>query len=124
MIIQSPENQTVCEGGTATFTCIVMFPNGSDLEIANWGTDGGRNALTDNRHTATNDINGRSAPADVINVLTLTNVGISDNGADYACIQGLIDPILSNTSFLTVVGKYTNYCYLFEPDVPGAHLVT
>ena len=104
MIIRSPENQTVCEGGTATFTCIVMFPNGSFLEPANWVTNG-RNALVDNRHTATNDINGRSAPADVINVLTITNVRISDNGADYICTQSLVNPILSNTSFLRVVGK-------------------
>ena len=83
-----------------------MFPNGSELHPANWATDGGRaNALMDNRHSATNDINGRSAPADVINVLTITNVRISDNGADYICTQGLVNPVLSNTSFLRVVGK-------------------
>ena len=106
VIIQSPENQTVCEGGTATFTCIVMFPNGSYLEPANWATNGGRtNVLLDNRHTATNDINGRSAPADVINVVTITNVGAGDNGADYGCAQGVFDPVQSNTSLLTVVGK-------------------
>ena len=106
VIIQSPENQTVCEGGTATFTCIVMFPNGSDLEPVNWVTNGGRtNALIDSRHTATNDINGHSAPADVINMLTITNVGADDNGADYSCTQGFFDPVRSNTSLLTVVGK-------------------
>ena len=52
---------------------------------------------------------GRSAPANVTTVLTctVTNVSISDNGADYTCVQGL--SARSDTVFLTVFGEF-NLC--------------
>jgi len=40
VIIESPENVSVCVGGTATFTCVVMWPGGSDrFGSATWFID-------------------------------------------------------------------------------------
>ena len=101
-IIQPPQNQSVCEGGTVDFTCIVMFTGGTP-SAATWFTDnGGTEAITQPDHTRTDDSNGRSAPANVTTVLTVTNVNISDNGTDYTCVQGI--NARSDTVFLTVLG--------------------
>ena len=85
------------------FTCVVMFTSGP-TSAAVWFTNNGINDATAlPGHTRTDDSNGRSAPANVTNVLTVTNVSISDNGADYICAQGRVDE--SDTVFLTVFGK-------------------
>ena len=60
-----------------------MFTSGP-LSPTNWFTDNGNNeATTLPGHTRTDNSNGHSAPANVTTVLTVTNVSISDNGADY-----------------------------------------
>ena len=103
VIIQPPQNQTDCEGGTVNFTCVVMFTSGP-LEPANWFTNNGINdasRLPD--HTRTDDSNGRSAPANVTTVLTVIDINITNNGADYICAQGLIER--SDPVFLTVIGE-------------------
>ena len=103
MIIQPPQNQTSCEGGTVNVTCVVMFTSGP-LEHANWFSNNGINdasRLPD--HTQTDDSNGRSAPANVTTVLTVTNINISNNGTDYICAQGLIER--SDPVFLTILGE-------------------
>ena len=107
MIIQPPHNQSVCEGGTVNFTCVVMFTSISP-NFATWLTDGGYTsviALSD--HSQTDDIYNRSAPANVTNVLTVTNVSISDNGRDYYCQQGE----RSDPAILTVFGELMK-CYV------------
>ena len=69
-----------------------------------WITNNGNvDATTLSGHTRTDDSNGRSAPANVTTVLTVTNVSISDDGTDYTCAQGL--NVRSNTVFLTVFGE-------------------
>ena len=104
VIIRSPVNQSACVGGTVNFTCVVMFTSGT-LSAAFWVTDNGNNvAASLPGHTKTDDSNGRSAPANVTTVLTVTNVSISDNGADYICAQGFIT--ISDTAFLFVFGKF------------------
>ena len=103
VIIQSPQNQSGCVGGTVTFTCVVMFTSES-LGGASWFTDNGNtDALTQPGHTRTDNSNGRSAPANVTTVLTVTNISISNNGADYFCAQGFNER--SDTAFLTVLGE-------------------
>ena len=102
-IVQPPESQSVCVGGTATFTCVVMWPDGSDpIGGATWFIDNG-DASVEPGHTVANDVNGRSAPANVTTTLMVTNVNITDNnGSEYRCAQGLVetsDPVL-----LTVFG--------------------
>jgi len=103
VIIRPPVNQSVCAGGTVNLTCVVTFSSGSP-DAATWFTnnrvnDAGR--LPD--HTVTDDSNGRSAPANVTTVLTVTNINISKNGTDYICVQGLI--AMSDIVFLIVFGK-------------------
>ena len=103
MIIQPPQDQSVCEDETAQFTCVVMFTSVSP-EPAIWFTNNGNSdASRRPGHSVTDDSNGRSAPANVTNVLTVTNVSFGDNGADYTCTQGRNEQ--SDTVFLNVFGK-------------------
>ena len=105
MIIRSPVNQSTCAGGAIHFTCVVMFTGGSPGP-ALWATNNGNiDATALPGHTLTDDSNGRSAPANVTTVLTVTNVSISDNGTDYFCAPSL--NAISDTVFLTVFGKLT-----------------
>ena len=107
MIIRSPVNQSTCAGGTVQFTCVVVFTSGSP-GTANWFTNDGTNdASREPSHSLIDDSNGRSAPANVTTVLTVTNVSISDNGADYICTQGRFEA--SDRVYLTVFGKLTIY---------------
>ena len=103
IIIRPPVNQSACVGRTVNFTCVVMFTSRTP-SAASWITENGNtDAITLPGHTRTDDSNGRSAPANVSTVLTVTNVRIRDNGADYFCIQGAI--ARSDTVFLTVFGE-------------------
>ena len=103
VIIQPPQNQTGCEGGTVNFTCVVMFTSGSPGP-ASWFTNNGNiDGIAQPGHTRTDGSNGRSAPANVKTVLTVTNISISDNGTDYICVQGRNEE--SDTVFLTVLGE-------------------
>ena len=96
-------NQSVCTGDTVHFSCVVMFTRGSPGP-AIWLTNNGDNdASRELGHSLTDDSNYRSAPANVTTVLTVTNVRISNNGADYVCVQGL--NTRSDTAFLTVFGE-------------------
>ena len=111
VIIRSPVNQSVCVGGTVNFTCAVMFTSGL-LGPANWFTNNGNIfTIALPGHTRTDDSNGRSAPANVTTVLTVTNVSISDNEADYFCAQGLNER--SDTVFLTVFGKFRLHIHTY-----------
>ena len=124
ILIRSPVNQSACAGETVNFTCVVMFTSGSPGP-ASWVTNnGGNDALTQPGHTRTYDSNGRSAPANVTTVLTVTNVGISDNGADYICGQGL--NAISDTAFLTVFGKLhcTTYMFCHEKYINELYRIT
>ena len=83
-----------------------MFPSGTIADSANWATNNGQgNAAALPGHFTTSDLSGTSVPVNITNVLTVTNVDISNNGRDYVCAQGLINPVISNTAFLTVIGK-------------------
>ena len=74
------------------------------LDSALWLTGSGvLNAENLPGHIASDDINGRSAPANITTVLTIINVNISNNGADYICAQGIVAK--SNAVFLTVFGE-------------------
>ena len=90
VIIRSPVNQSACVGETVDFTCVVMFTSGSPGAAVWFTSNGNVDAITLPGHTRTDDSNGRSAPANVTTVLTVTNVSISDNGTDYFCAQGFI----------------------------------
>ena len=72
-----------------------------------WSTDGSFTQVVEEpgHLLLTDDSNNRSAPADVTNVLTVTNVMISDNGTDYYCQT-------SGPVFLTVFGGELMKCYV------------
>ena len=107
VIIESPQSQSVCEGGTVEFTCVVMFPNGTSPGDAAWVTDSGSDAGQQPGHSISNDRNGRSAPANVTTVLTVTNVRISSNVTGYICGIGIgMNSVASDVGILTVLGKY------------------
>ena len=98
-------NQSACAGDTVNFTCVVMFTSGRPRP-ATWLTyNGVSDAMIESGHSVTDDSNGRSAPANVTTVLTVTNISISSNGADYICTQGVV--AISDTVFLTVFGELT-----------------
>ena len=104
VIIRSPVNQSACVGESVNFTCVVMFTS-STPSATSWFTENGNvDAIALPDHTRIDDSNGRSAPANVTTVLTVTNVSISDNGADYICVQGF--NVRSDTVFLTVFGEF------------------
>ena len=98
-------NQSVCAGDTVNFTCVVMFTSGLPRPAIWFTNNGVSDAKIEPGHSVTDDSNGRSAPANVTNVLTVTNVSISSNGADYTCVQGLVTQ--SDTAFLIVFGELT-----------------
>ena len=96
-------NQSVCAGDTVNFTCVVMFTS-EPPGPATWFTSNGNSDATGlPGHSRSDDSNGRSAPANVTTVLTVTNVSISNNGRDYFCTQGFSHR--SDIVFLTVFGE-------------------
>ena len=107
VIIESPQSQSVCEGGTVEFTCVVMFPNGTTPGGSAWFTDRGGDAGQQPGHSISNNRNGRSAPANVTTVLTVTNVRISSNVMSYVCAFGVgMNSVVSDVAILTVLGKH------------------
>ena len=107
MIIGSPQNHSLCEGGTVEFTCVIMFPSGTTPGGALWVTDSGGNADPIPGHSISDDHNGRSAPTNVTTVLTVTNVRISSNVMGYICAFGIgMNSVASDVAILTVLGKY------------------
>ncbi|XP_065910565.1 uncharacterized protein [Dysidea avara] len=90
VILLSPQNVSVCEGETANFSCLVMWPDGLTPGGATWFTNNGNNdASTEPGLIITNDYDGRLAPTNITNILIVTNVSSSNNGSDYVCVQGL-----------------------------------
>ena len=110
VIVRSPVNQSACVEDTVNFTCVVMFISGSPGP-ASWLTNNGNiDASRQPGHSLTDDSDGLTAPANVTTVLTVTNVNISNNGADYTCVQGL--NTRSDTAYLTVFGEMLIYALL------------
>ena len=65
-VIESPQSQSVCEGGTVEFECVIMFPSGTMVDSAIWPTE----SITDSAatlpgHDATCDIGNLTAPANI-----------------------------------------------------------
>ena len=80
-----------------------MFPSGMLPRGATWFTDNDVDVGSLSDHDITDDSNGRSAPANVTSMLTVTDVNINDNGTSYICgIFADLIFIRSNASFLTV----------------------
>ena len=95
VIIQHPQSQSVCEGETVNFTCVIMFPEGTTPGGAGW-LDVNSNIINNNppHVIITDDSLGHSAPANVTNVLTVTNVNTSINGSVYVCARLILDQVI------------------------------
>ena len=90
---------TVCEGDSATFTCVVFIPSGLPSS-PNWGRNGvGVDMM---RHTVTSNLTGGATPVSVSSTVTISNVTVLDDGVSYTCGIG---SGVSNGAMLNVVGK-------------------
>ena len=85
-----------------------MFPSGTIVDSAIWPTESATDSTASlPGHAATSDIGNRTAPANITNVLTITDVRSSFNGTNYVCgVIVDIEFIGSNASILTVLGKF------------------
>ena len=102
-------NGTVCltQSTTASFTCVVEVVDREILGItdAGWQIYVGRRRYIPvserSGHTTDENVNG-----DIItDILTITNVLVDDNGAQYRC-QPVIGGVSSDDATLTVLGTY------------------
>ena len=104
-VITQPDNTTVCEGGTAVFTCVVdiiLNVNINTEDISWWRIRTDHDSViliteTVTRYIISNDINEHR----VTSVLTITNLRLADMGPYW---PGLTDDNqLCSMAFLSVV---------------------
>ena len=109
VIIQPPQSQSVCEGGAVNFTCVVMFTNATPGSVT-WLTNNGDGSTTGlPGHTPIVGNTAVPPPANITNVLVVTNARLIDDGRDYICQQGI--RAISEPVLLTVLGKLQNFVY-------------
>ena len=110
IVVEDPVDTTVCEGDSATFTCVIFFSMGVPLNPG-WFRDGAPVNMT--RHTVGGNGTGATAPVSVSGTVTVSNVTVvDDDGISYEC--GIAD--LSNNATLNVVGEYIFHDLMF-PNV-------
>ena len=102
-LVQFSGDQLVCEGGTASFVCVVLFPNGATPGNPSWVNED-YNDIRSN-YDVTDEVDGQT----VTSILTVTNVSFSDNEDGFSCFR--ISGPRSNMSYLYVLGKYL-YTYI------------
>ena len=102
--VQHPVNTTVCQGDSATFTCVVFISSGVPSP-PQWVRNG---AVVDMvHHTITSNLTaGATIPVNISSKVTVSNVTVSDDdGALYQCGVG---STISDSATLNVVGKCVN----------------
>ena len=106
-------NTTVCEGDSATFTCVVFIPSGLPTS-PNWGRDG---AVVDMmRHVVTSNLTGgTTTPVSISSTLTVSNVTVVDD--DVVSYQCGIGSESSTAAILKVVGKCHTFIISIFSDV-------
>ena len=104
VVIQNPINTTVCQGDSATLTCVVLISSGF-LSTPGWNRNGAVVVATAMRHTITSDLmDDAAAPVNISSTVTVSNVTVlDDNGALYQC--GLGSAISNSATLNVVVGK-------------------
>ena len=115
IVITQPDNTTVCEGGTAVFTCVMDILNTgiSIKDIRWWRIRTDQNAaaamLTQHfdRYNITNSINGHK----LTGVLVITNVKLLDMGPYWL---GLIDEkqLICSMAFLSIISQKGTCVYM------------
>ena len=96
---------TVCEGDSATFTCVVFIQSDEISISPGWLRNGSnvdmiRHIVMDNRTNA--------VPEYIGSTITVSNVTLFDDGVLYQC--GIL--VRSNSATLNVVGKCI-FCVLY-----------
>ena len=107
VITTEPMNVTVCltQSATATFTCVVDT-GGEDIFNAQWHilTRGQYQSVVGRPRHMVNPV----TIGDIINdTLTVTNVSVNDNGAQYRCEP--VTGVNSMTVTITVLGEVVIY---------------
>ena len=97
-----PMDTTVCEGGSATFTCVILISSGFP---SNPGWQRNNTSVDMTRHTVTSNLtDGATVPVYVSSAITVSNVTVlDDDGAQYQCGLGTA---VTNRATLNIVGKY------------------
>ena len=95
-----PMNTTVCEGDSATFTCMIYFESGIASDPAWLRNDVAVDVM---RHTITSNLTGgTTAPTSISSTITVSNVIVlDDDGMSYRCGTG---STVSIRATLNVVG--------------------
>ena len=119
-VITQPDNITVCEGGTAVFTCVmdILNANISTEDIRWWRMRINHNSLTKitetvTRYTISNDINEHR----VTSVLMITNVRLADMGPywpgliddNQLCSMAFLNVVLQNGMCVHIIRMYITY---------------
>ena len=101
---------TVCEGDSATFTCVVFFPSGAFLSNPGWLRNG--TGVDMMRHTvASNLTGGTGTPVSITGTITVSNVTVvEDDGVSYVCGIGSAS---SSITTLNVVGMLVQVSLMF-----------
>ena len=98
-------NTTVCEGNTATFTCIIFYPSGIFPTAPTWTRNGVFiNTVIDMmRHNIVDNLTDLNPPVFASSTLTVSRATTSDDGIMYRCgASGTV----SNIAILNVAGMY------------------
>ena len=92
---------TVCEGDSATFSCVIFLSTGAPSTLAWLGDNVTVNRM---RHTLTSNLTGGvRTPVSISGTVTVSNVTVVDDGVSYQCGIG---STLSSGATLSVIGKY------------------
>ena len=99
--MEHPVNTTVCEGDSATITCVIFFPSGTIPSNPLWGRNGV--AVDMMHHTITSNLtDDTTTPISISSTLTVSNVTVLDSdGVFYQC--GIL--LAVSNAALNVVGK-------------------
>ena len=99
VVVQGPVDATVCEGDTATFTCVVFTLLGGVIIAPGWLRNGTNIVVPDVENNQTNN----DTPVYISYTITII-VTLSDDGLLYQC--AIVER--SDNAKLNVVGKFVN----------------
>ena len=101
-------NTTVCEGNTATFTCVIYYPSGTFPTVPRWSRNGELlNAVNMMRYNIVDNLTDPNPPVFVSSTLTISRTTTSDDGMYRCGVSGAISNIAILNVASTDVHKYT-----------------
>ena len=96
-------NTTVCEGNTATFTCVIFYPSGTFATAPLWSRNGVPiNAVNMPHHNIVDNLTDPNPPVYASSTLTIS--GTNTTFDDEILYQCGISVTISNTAILNVAG--------------------